>query len=390
MNSVTSAEDVLWLQRARFFLTPVVRPAVSLSRVTGRLGDGNAASILVAGDSPMQRTLLAVLLPGDRREEPLATVAWPRLAALLRREAPRHDLVLALVPQVMVGRNSWPGWLRVPAVVDMRVVADEVHRRRKLGRGTVATAYRRWRQQRFAAVLARDEASFDEFYDTMYLPFAHGRFGEAAFIRDRRSMRGVLGRGGGILWIEQDGRRVAARLVLQDGDTLHAMSVGAAADPDAAEAGGVITATTVASVEHACRLGFRWIDLGGCMPWLTDGVLRNKRRWGAELTHRRWQHKLLLVSWERWNPAAAALLALAPVHRAGNALLAIVAAGPDRGIPHEDLELAGLDGLHIVADSAASGPDLRENAAEEHAQAGLLRPGGSREILAQVEQRVAS
>lgn len=379
--SASVADGALWLQRARFFLTPLLRPVVALCRVTGRVANGSNCSVLVAGDSPTQRLLLAALLPQERREEPLGEVSLLRLPDLLRREMPRHDLVLARVPQILTNWGRWPGYLRMPAVVNMRVRADEVRRRRKLGRGTVASAYSRWRRHRFVAVPSRDRASFDLFYETMYLPFARTRFGEAAFIRDRRTLQRVLDRGA-ILWIEQDGHRVAARLVERDGDTLHAMSVGTSLDPAAAQANGILTAAKVAAVEFAFEAGLKWIDFGGCMPWLTDGVLLNKRHWGAELIQRRWLHQAVLAAWPCWTPAAVAFLALAPICRVDDDLHAVTTMNPRGQFPPHDLRVASLSRLWIVVDPAVDGV-VAPSDTEEPIEIRLLTPGGSREILAQ-------
>jgi hypothetical protein len=121
----------------------------------------------------------------------------------------------------------------------MRARTDEVSRRRRQSRGTVASAHARWKQQGFTSVQRRDKASLDLFYDTMYLPFTCGRFGEAAAVLDRSSMRRALERGT-IVWVEQDGRPVAAQLLERCGPTLHTISVGTSLDATAAHATGIL------------------------------------------------------------------------------------------------------------------------------------------------------
>ena len=138
-------------------------------------------------------------------------------------------------------RRFWPrgsyrsGFSRLPWIVDMWVRADEVARRRQRGRGTVASAYARWRQQGFVAGPAQEPGDLDRFDETMYQPFANARFGEAAATLDRATMRRALQRGT-IVWVEQEGRPVAAQLLERCGSTLHTVSVGTCLDPAAAQA----------------------------------------------------------------------------------------------------------------------------------------------------------
>ena len=119
----------------------------------------------------------------------------------------------------------------------MWVRADEVARRRQRGRGTVASAYVRWRQQGFVTVQRREPSDLERFDRTMYRPFANARFGEAAATLDRATMRRALERGT-IVWVEQEGRAVAAQLLERCGSTLHTVSVGTCLDPAAAQATG--------------------------------------------------------------------------------------------------------------------------------------------------------
>ena len=368
------AHGTPWYQRARYLTAPLRSAFVPIRAVTGRTQDGSACSILVVDDGAPLKLLLAGMLADQPQEALLDKVSILSVPALLRREGAKHDLVLARIPQVLAERSYRSGFLRLPWIVDMWVRADEVARRRQRGRGTVASAYARWKQQGFVAVQRSEPGDLDRFDETMYQPFANARFGEAAATLDRATMRRALQRGT-IVWVEQEGRPVAAQLLERCGSTLHTISVGTCLEPAAAQAAGVLTALKVAASDLALETGFEWIDFGGCMPWLTDGVLQNKRQWGANLVHRGGLHRGVLATWTSWTPAASAFLAMAPVCRHGTATFAVTSSRPRGNQPADKLGLPGIDKLLIVDEGAT------ERGTEATPGVQRVAPGSAGEIL---------
>jgi hypothetical protein len=376
LHSTPIAHGSAWLRHARYLSAPLVRPLVDVRRLTGRTLDGSPCSILLVDDAPALKLLRANMLAPGTETTPLGKVSIAGLPALVRREMGSHDLVLARVPRVLADWSCSTGFLRLPWIVDMWVRAEEVAKRRQRGRGTVASAYARWKQQGFAATQRGEATDLDRFHETMYRPFASARFGEAASTLDRATLRRALARGT-IVWVEQEGRPVAAQLLERCGSTLRTIAVGTSLEPAAAQSVGVLTALKVAAGDLALAAGFEWIDFGGCMPWLTDGVLQNKRQWGAELVHREGLHRAMVATWSRWTPAAAALLALAPICRHGAAAFAITTTTPRGHQAADKLVLPGINQLMIVDDAIVAGAPAA--AAPE-----VLRvaPGGAPEILA--------
>ena len=328
-------------------------------------------------DAAPLKLLLAGMLAEQTETVHLGKVSIAGVPALVRREEANHDLVLARVPQLLAEWSYGSGFLRLPWIVDMWVRADEVAKRRQRGRGTVASAYARWKQQGFAATQRGEPADLERFFQAMYRPFASARFGEAASTLDRATLRQALARGT-IVWVEQEDRPVAAQLLERCGSTLHTIAVGTSLEPAAAQSVGVLTALKVAASDLALATGLEWIDFGGCMPWLTDGVLQNKRQWGAELRHRQGLHRAVVATWSRWTPAAAAFLALAPICRHGSTTLAVTTTTPRGAQAADKLALPGIDRLLIVDDGAS---------APGHAPAGdqvhRVASGATRAILAE-------
>jgi hypothetical protein len=368
-----------WFQRSRYLLAPLRRPFVALRRAEGRTNDGHACSVLVVDEGPTLSLLLSGMLDGPTQITPLGRASVLRVPAILRRALPVHDLVMARVPQLLAEASYADGFFRLPWGVDMWARTEEILRRRQRGRGTVASGFARWKQQGFRAVQRRDGGSLDLFYETMYLPFASTKFGEAAQILDQGSMKRSLQQHGTLLFVELEGRAVAAQLLERCGATLHTISVGTSLDPVAAHDAGVLTALKVAACELAVEMGLEWLDFGGCMPWLTDGVLQNKRQWGGELVLRSGLHRNVVAAWPEWTPAAAALLALAPVFRHGRTTFSVTTRTPRSHLPANKLALPGVGRFFIVE---MPGP---ASIASQVAVPGveMLRAGPSRAMLAQ-------
>ena len=366
-----------WFQRARYLSAPLIRPLVSMRRLTARTLDGSSCSILVVDDAVPLKLLLAGMLTEQTETLPLGKVSIMAMPAMLRREVANYDLVLARVPQLLANRSFRAPFLHLPYLVDMRARTEEIAIRRQLGSSkTVGSAYSRWRQQGFVAIQRREPADLNLFYKTMYQPFVSARYGDAAAPLSLPAMRRSLQQGT-IVWVEKDGSAIAAQLIERCGSTLYTIAVGTSLEPAAARAMGVLTALKVAASDLAIDTGCEWINFGGCMPWLSDGVLQNKRQWGAELVHRHWLHRGLLATWARWTPAAAAFLAMAPICRHDEMTFSITTAAPwaHRGV--QNLTLPGIDRV-LMVDEGASG-------AGKGAKEGVQRvaAAGAREILDQ-------
>ena len=186
---------------------------------------------------------------------------------------------------------------------------------------------------------------------------------------------------GAISWLDWEGRPVAAGLSERCGTVLHSIAVGTSLGLATAREAHVLSAVMVAHSNLAMDTGCEWINLGGCMPWLTDGALQNKRHWGAGLVHRPGHHRTVLASWTRWTPAAAALLDLAPVCRHASETFAVTTTAPRGQLPTGKLTLPGVSRLLVVRDGAAPGADGASSAVG----AKQVTPGSTAEILAQAD-----
>jgi hypothetical protein len=135
----------------------------------------------------------------------------------------------------------------------------------------------------FTAEIAGLEA-LDEFYDQLYVPTCLVRHGSGAFVRRRHYVRRAVANGR-LLFVVRSGRRLAALLLVPRWSrmrTVDALLFGVRT--------GEYAGSTLAR-EAAYLFALRWarddfgadrFGLTGAPPLLNHGLLRFKKRWGAE------------------------------------------------------------------------------------------------------------
>ena len=244
-----------WFQRARYLSAPFVRPFVVVRCVTGHTVDGSRCSILVVDDGVPIKLLLAVLLAGQTQTIAVGKVSILGVPALLRREVAE--------PRLGAGKSApgpcqdvFPDGLFAFAM-DCGYASPGPPRWQSAGSTAVA---KRWA----APMRAGDSkatwrcSAVDRPISTCStrrctnLSQVHGT------VMRRRSFRSTLRQAlqrGTIVWVEQDGRPIAAQLLERCGSTLHTIAVGTSLEPAAVRATGVLTALKVAASDLAIEAG---------------------------------------------------------------------------------------------------------------------------------------
>jgi hypothetical protein len=313
-------------------------------------GGGTAADYLVRrffADEPRRRLLFHTTL-----------AALPRVLLECARDA---DLVLARVERPAAARRFDDRFLRMPESVDLYLeVPDDPAGISRASKGAKHNA-RLVRGHGLTWSVSHAPADFDDFYRRMYLPFAHRRFGEAAFIRGRHTLAREFRRGG-LLWVRRDGAPIAGGLFRVQGPMLCLRgspgTLEGSADPVQA---GAISALYLFAADYARQQGLRWLNFGASLPSLGDGALRFKRSWGAALRDRAQSHHDLLLRWERFSQPVAGFLRETPLivrERVGSAgggptfaALTTVGADPPEAVGRLARKLAtpGVARLLVVA-----------------------------------------
>jgi hypothetical protein len=296
---------------ARYLAAPLHCLRLPVRRITGRTRTGEPATIHAAGHGTSLESLLQRILPAERQEQPRTTRPLPGLLARMAAEADDTELTIARVPRIVADLCGHAGQLSMPDAVVCEAELGELQKRRA-SHSSVRSSEARRRKAGLGPTFAPGDAEVDAFYDAMYLPFARTRYGAAALIRERTSLR-RRARGGGIMWVLRGEERVGGALVEVQARQLHLVSLGTPLPFEEAHALGVMAAVYGFAADLAASMGLESLDLGTAMPWLSDGPLSTKKYWGARLACTRAINHVHLVGWRRHGPASRAWLGLAPV-----------------------------------------------------------------------------
>jgi hypothetical protein len=167
-------------------------------------------------------------------------------------------------------------------------------------------------RSKLQTVVSHEDSDFEEFYHSMYLPFAAQRHGKLAMPRDRGPLRRQFHQGG-LFWVQRDGQRVAGSAFERSGGTLRLVAIGLAGDDPSLARQGAFAAIYFSAVDYAREHACDKVDLGLSRACLMDGVLRYKRKWGVALIDRQDVNSVLLVRWDKLEGAVAEFLSHSPL-----------------------------------------------------------------------------
>jgi len=346
--------------RLYFGLTPYLGVPISICRMTGPARpNGRTARILVAGRPGwFFRTISNLVFLSPPTVEAIGSAPIWKLRPRLRELRNTADVTLVLADAHNATWLFSGEYLTVPAWVGMHRPAPPAG---SLGLDLVSRNLRRdlqrIRSHAYQPLHTRVPSEVAWFYRDYYLPTSYRRHGEDAFVRDERSLRRSHARGG-ILWIKKGEERVAGALYEQDNGVLQLLAFGLRGGDAALRKRGALVAAYLNLCLQARALGCHSIDFRACRPFLRDGVLCHKKKWGGTLYDRTsLACEEMGIDWPRWNPAVADLLGELSVifrHRGHLSALSTIDTGQPSSSEeasklHHQLWLPGLYRLYLVS-----------------------------------------
>ena len=200
---------------------------------------------------------------------------------------------------------------RIPDSVVSIIDLDSVTAPEKLGYGN-ADSLRRIKKHRLTATVSHDRQELSDFVHNAYIPHIRSRFGDLA----RPHSELVIARAfksGGLLWVEQDGVRLAGTVFSTSGGIICSRVAAPVTDSKLATRVHAVSSTKKFLIDYAVEHGYKGLDLGRSRPCLLDGVLRHKKRWGARLADSPGERMEFHMSWPAFTPAIANWLVTTPL-----------------------------------------------------------------------------
>ncbi len=235
---------------------------------------------------------------------------WHRgdFTAHMRAMTRRYGLAVASDQEVPAGvaaeALAWP-WL---VAMTITLPATMAEYRRGLNDSAQADV-KRIIKQGFRCEVSRDAAKAKEFYHRYYLPSMTSRHGADAYLFGEEDMLALLMEGAFLLEVWRGEEWVSAVLCRHAAEGVAMLRLGwRNGDEDVYRQGAVAALywlTVAWSVEHGARRLF----LGGAAPYLEDGLLVFKSKWGARLDFDASDFNVWRVLTEPAHPVCRAFLA---------------------------------------------------------------------------------
>jgi predicted N-acetyltransferase YhbS len=246
----------------------------------GRHG-GSPLKVLVAGQLEAKNYVAELLFKSPRSE----THRRMWRSRLLRRIGARRSkyMMVFVDTQTQRPRRSeqanvfWSrGWVRTE--LDLALAMERIRRS-----DSVKSDLRKVRENNLSCDATTDSQEMDRFYWNMYVPYAQQGFGSKAVYMTHEQFRAGL-KNGELLRVHKDGQIVAGMIILYRDTREPQWWVLGMRDGDRGlSRQGVLAALYLYGVQHLKEKGYSRALLGGVRPFLADGVLQYKRKWGARL-----------------------------------------------------------------------------------------------------------
>lgn len=274
MPARTSPRAPLWVEGYRALHAPFVALGTA-RRYLARL-EAHEAAVLCVGRPARFRRLLTRVLGGQTQLKEVSP-RWP-LWDPTRFSSARAALVAVEVHPFVVSRFQAAGWLVCPDRVRWQGSLSAVPPA-KPG-NSLLDDLRRVRSRGYALQEAAGSRSdWGEFRQRMQIPYANQRFSEEAWLPGPLSKR-ALERRGKLLFVTEEGRRIAGVAVVCNRDEIWLASLGVRDGNLELVRAGAIAAIYALTISWARGIGMRRIDAGCTSAFEHDGLVQYKRKWG--------------------------------------------------------------------------------------------------------------
>ena len=136
------------------------------------------------------------------------------------------------------------------------------------------------RNRKLSFEVTRDHSQFDNFYYNMYRPYIAAAHGDRAIIVEYDYMKKEF-KNSELLLIKKEGEYIAGDLLVYRKRQGHPAYLGVKDGSFDYVQDGAIAATYLFSIRLFRGKGYKELDLGLSRPFLKDGVLRYKKKWGG-------------------------------------------------------------------------------------------------------------
>ena len=242
---------------------------------------GEPLQVLIAGQHETKNYLAALLFNQPYSETHRQMWRWRVLRKATARESGHAIAFLdTTVRTCRHARRENVFWLRgwVRTELELARAAERIQRS-----DGIKSDVRKIYENRLVCDTTADPIALERFYWDMYAPYARQGFGDKAIYMSYEQMKAGL-KNPELLRVNQDGQTLAGMVILHPENSVpHWWILGMRDGDRSLVKQGVLAALYLFGVQHLKDRGYQRALLGGVRPFLTDGILQYKRKWGARL-----------------------------------------------------------------------------------------------------------
>jgi hypothetical protein len=179
----------------------------------------------------------------------------------------------------------------------VRGYVDLPRGREVMNRDSVKDIQRRIRRLGYEYEVTRDLKSFEYFHQNMYLPYSKGRYGDGAVMMTKEVIRADFDKGELIL-IKKQGEYISGVLLTYDGEIAKMPYLGVRDGSWELVSEGAISSGYEFALQHLESIGCRKLILGQSRPFLKDGVLQFKKKYGHKIMEADIHKFLTKIVWD--------------------------------------------------------------------------------------------
>lgn len=318
---------------ARGYLDRYRLPAWSLEGAERHSGE--QLRIFFAGQLENKNYITRLAFAGDHAEVERGRMWLWNACRLARNHRAGHDLAIVdsetPLCRRLKGADAFvlPNWIR--GELDLAVARQQLARSE-----SVKTDLRKIRQHGLRYEVTQDERAFERFYHEMYLPYANQTYAGMMFLMSHADLRAFIPQSE-LLWVKNDAEEVAGLMLRHDGAIIRMYALGVKnGDPQYVKSGALAAAYCFA-ILHLTERGAQRLHLGGSRPFLRDGVLQYKKKWGIRIIDKSPQFFVLTPT--RRTRASRSFLANNPFFfEAGDSLGGAIFGGRESGVSDDAIK----------------------------------------------------
>jgi len=289
-------------QKMKIFFLPLklfikfhIIPRIHLLYVSAYLLEGkekhskNDFSVLILGDEPFLYYISDMLFSEKPNIKILNKVGFWKTNNFLKRFTKNTDIVIVKTDIFFFQHLKKKGFIIIPEYgatdLDISDSLEDIHKKFKK---STREDIRKIKEYNYSYEITNDSKKLEFFYHRLYLPFISSRHGKLIFpesmilsLSDTISIL-LKSRKGFLLLIKEKEKYIAGIVILTNGKIAYPVYMGIETNLYCSSE-RIGSAIFYYCINWAKENGFEYLRFGDVRPFLNDGILRYKRRWGMHV-----------------------------------------------------------------------------------------------------------